>query len=248
MSTLDLVLIAGGCILALTALLIAAIAWRGETNVIAMSAAPTLSIAEVAERHRRASYGAAPFGVPIEVVGTIECDQPLQAPYSETLCVAFDYSVNEENERRVRRPGSQRTHEVEFGGRDAYDRRAPRFFVRDATGLVKVDPAGAQIEMVETVARYEKYSGLGGSEREVWREERALPLGNRVYVLGYLTTDQGAPVISRHPTEKGRPFIISHRGEADLMTRTAGASYGLYIGALLSIAGAVACFLSAYLF
>jgi hypothetical protein len=214
---------------------------------MAMSATPTLSIAEVAERHRWATYGAAPFGLPVEVVGTIECDQPLQAPYSETLCVAFDYSVNEENERHVRRPGSHRTREIEFGGRDAYDHRTPRFCVRDATGLVTVDPAGARIEMVETVARYELFTGLGGSKREVWREEHALPLGNRVYVLGYLSTDHGAPIIGRHPTEKGRPFIISHRGEADLKVRAAGISYSLYLGAVLSLAGAVACFLGAYL-
>lgn len=246
MSVLDIILITGGSVLALAALVAGAIAWSSESDVVAIATTPTLSVAEVAERHRWAVYGAAPFGAPVEVVGTIECDAPLQAPYSETLCVAFDYSVNEETERHVRRPGSYRTREIEFGGRDAYGNRAPRFFVRDATGLVAIDPAGARIEMVETVARYEQYSGLGGNEREIWRQEHALPLGNRVYVLGYLSNDQGAPIIARHPTERARPFIISHRGEADLKARARGTSYSLYLGAVLCLAGAVACFIATF--
>ena len=55
-------------------------------------------------------------------------------------------------------------------------------------------------------------------------------------------------MISRHPTEQGRPFMISHRGEDDLMARAARSAYGLYIGAVLGVAGAIACFIAAYLF
>jgi hypothetical protein len=247
MLPLDIILTVGGGLLAVAALVIVGLAWQGETRLEAIKAAPTLSVAQVAERHRWATYGAAPFGQPVEVVGTVECDAPLQAPYSETLCVAFDYNVNEEHEQHYRRPGSIHTHEVEFGGRDAYERRAPRFFLRDATGRVAVDPTGANLDMVETVSRYEQYTGLGGNEHEIYRTERTLPLGNRVYVLGYLGNDAGAPVIGRHPSEKSRPFLISHKGEAELKASVGRTAYGMYLAAIICLAGAVACFLAAYM-
>jgi hypothetical protein len=246
MTTLDSMLIIGGVLLGLFAAGAAALAWRDESSLLAMGDVPTLSVAEVAERHRRAAHGAAALGQPVEVVGTIECDAPLRAPYSETLCVAYAYNVTEESERIIGRPGSRNARELEFGGRDEQNRRVPRFYVHDATGRIAVDPAGARIDMVETVARYEEYSGLGGAEREIWREERALPLGNRVFVLGYLTTEGGAPLIGRHPTARGRRFIISHRDEGSLATRTGLRTYGLYLTALLGAAGAAACFVGAY--
>lgn len=245
MSTLDIILIVGGGALTLLALLAATVAWRGEGSLVAMREAPTLSAAEVAERFRWATHGAAPFGQPVEVVGTIECDAPLQAPYSETLCVAYDYNVTEESEQIIGRPGSRHARELEYGGHDAQGRRVARFYVHDATGRVAVDPAGAQIDLVETVARYEEYTGLGGREREIWREERALPLGNRVFVLGYLGNDGGAPVIGRHPGHPGRRFIISHHDERALRFRVGTRAYGLYFGAVLAVAGAAACFVGA---
>ncbi len=247
MSILDSLLILGGAILALLAIVAAALAWRGESSLLALDETPTLSVAEVAERHRWAAHGAAAFGQPVEVVGTIECDTPLQAPYSETRCVAYDYRVSEESERIIGRPGSRHAREFEFGGHDEHGGRVPRFYVHDATGRIAVDPAGARIDMLETVARYEEYSGLGGAEREIWREERALPLGNRVFVLGYLSTADGAPLIGRHPTDRGRRFIISHRDEGGLAARTGLRTYGLYLAALLAAAGAAACFVGAYL-
>lgn len=245
MSALTLTLVATGVALLIIALAAASVAWRGETRLLAMRDAPTLSVAEVTARHARAALGVAALGQPVELVGTIECDAPLQAPYSETLCVAYEYDVAEESERLVGRPGRRQARSFEYGGHDAQERRAPRLYLRDATGRIAVDPAAAQLELVETVARYEQYSGLGGSERAIWRTERALPLGNRVYVLGYLGDEGGAPLIGRHPTEAGRRFIISHRDEGALRARAGLHAYGLYIGSVLGLAGAVACFIAA---
>lgn len=242
MSTLAIALVAWGCLLALIAVAAAAFAWRIESSLLAMRETPTLSVAVIAERYRWAVHGAAAFGQPVEIVGTIECDAPIQAPYSETLCVAYDYAVSEESEQIIGRPGSRRAREFEFGGHDVQRRHVPRFFVRDASGRVAVDPEGARLDLVETVARFESYSGLGGSEREIWREERALPLGNRVFVLGYLGNDGGSPIIGRHPTDAARRFIISHRDERALSSQVRTRAYALYLGALLSAAGAVASF------
>jgi hypothetical protein len=239
------ILIITGMLLLLIALSVAMIAWRRESGLLAMRDTPTLSVAELHERHRRAINGLSTLGEAIEVVGTIECDEPLAAPYSETVCVAYSYSVNESSERHTVRAGRPSSREYAFGGRDEQRRHVARFYVRDASGRVAIDPVGAQIDLLETVARYEAYSGIAGSERRIWREERALPLGNRVYVLGYLLSDQGEPLLGRHPIEHSRRFLISYRDEASLSSHVRLQAYALYASAIIAVAVAVAAWIAA---
>lgn len=246
MPNLQLLLIIAGALFALGACVAASFGWRIEGRLATMREVATASAAELVAAHARALAGATPFGQPAELVGTIECDGPLQAPYSGTLCVAYSYAVTEANERMIGQPGKG-GREFEFGGHDSQSRHVPRFYVRDATGRVAVDPAGATLDLVETVARYEAYSGLPGNEREIWREERALPLGNRVYVLGFLGDDGGAPILGRHPLARGGDFMISHRAEGALRIRTGMRAYGLYGAALVAAAAAAACLVGAAL-
>jgi hypothetical protein len=246
MISLDLILIGAAIVLGLAAVAAAGLAWRGESSLLAMGDTPTVSVAEAVARHRRALQGGPPLGEPVEVVGTIECDAPLQAPYSEQLCVAYDYVVSEEHERRVGRRGLYRGREVESHSLDVDERRAPRFYVHDATGRIAVDPEGAQIDMLETVARYSKFTGDGGSEREIWREEHALLLGYRVYVLGYLADDGGQPVLRRHPA--GRRFLISHRDERAFAAAVRRRAYALYLAGGLGLGAAVGLAIAAYVF
>ncbi|NTU83796.1 MAG: hypothetical protein HGA45_31225, partial [Chloroflexales bacterium] len=174
MGSLAIILIAGGGLLALAAVAAAFVAWRIESSLLAMRDTLIISVADVVEQHRLAAHGAAAFGQPVEVIGTIECDAPLQAPYSEALCVAYSYAVTEESEQIIGRPGSRQAREFEFSGHDAQQRHVPRFYVRDATGRVAIDPADARLDMVETVARFESYTGLLGSalRREEPNHER----------------------------------------------------------------------------
>lgn len=247
MTTLDIALIGGGCALVLVAILTTLFAWRGESNLIAMRDAPTLSVAEVAERHRWATHGVQPFGAAVEVVGTIECDAPLQAPYSEKLCVAYDYVVNEESERHIGRRGMRRGREIEHHSTDLQDQRVPRFYIHDATGRLAVDTAGARLDLLETVARYEEFAGLHGSEREIWREERALLLGHRAYVLGYVADDGGQPVLRGHPRDAARRVLVSYRDERSFAAAVRGRAYALYLAGGLSLGGAAALLAAAYL-
>src|SRR5690606_13791326 len=168
------------------AIVFAVLGWRRESGLIAIADVPTSSAAELAARHSAAGRGNIQLGDPVEVFGTIECDVSVQAPFTGTRCIAYDCHMTEERETRVGSTRYGRGYEIETHGHDAHDHRVPRFYVRDATGTVAVETAGATIELIETMARYEEYTGMGGSEREIWREERALPVGHQVYVLGYL--------------------------------------------------------------
>ncbi|NNJ08880.1 hypothetical protein EKD04_000910 [Chloroflexales bacterium ZM16-3] len=239
------ILLAVASILALAGIIAAIFAWRGEGSIIAIKETETLSVAEVIARHRVGHLGQL-----VEVVGTSECDMPLRAPYSEALCLAYDYTVTEDKERLgYSAPlGADRQHSLthQRGQRnightfDVHDNRVPRFYVRDASGRITVDTAGAQIDLLETVARFESYTGGEVNvERQIWREERALPLGNRVYVLATLADDGGEPVLMRHPVNRGRHFIISHRDERALLNSTRLRTYGLYLFSGLAIGAAL---------
>lgn len=228
-------------VLATVALAFAFAAWRREGTANVIHATPTSKAAEVADQHRLATIGAVGFGEPIELYGTLESDEELFAPYSQTACVAYDFTINEERERRV---GSVRYGRMqETNGFDTHGRRVQRCYIADSTGRTAVDLTDAQIELIETVARYERFTGLKGEEREIWREEWALPLGRPVYVLGYLTTADDAPLVARHPLDPDRPFLVSYRDERAVLGRTRTRAYLLYLAGGLSGGAAVVCLL-----
>ncbi|MEI7769656.1 MAG: GIDE domain-containing protein [Chloroflexales bacterium] len=232
--------------LAIAGLIAAIVAWRGEGSMIAIRETATLSVAEVFALHRAGRLGHA-----VEVMGTIECAAPLQAPYSEALCVAYSYTVSEDKGRLGYSYGYSPRHQHGLASRrgqqnighslDHQGAQVPRFYVRDSTGRIAVDTAGAQIDMPETVARYESYTGgiELNVERQIWREEHAMPMGNRAYILAYLANDHGEPVLMRHPVDHRRRFIISHRDERALLAHTRRRAYGLYLFSGISIGAAL---------
>lgn len=238
--SLILLIVAG--VLGLVALVLAVVAWQQEGRLVAIRSTPTQSVSEVVGR-----FGSSSLGELVELIGTAECESPLVAPFSETSCVAFSYTVNEEQERWSRRAGQRPVRTFEISGRDDQIQHVKRFFLRDASGQIAIDPRDAQLDLLETVARFEHYNGIAGSSREVWRQEMALPVGNRIYVLGYLTNGDDGPMISRHPLEPQRPFLISYRDEAALVAQARLRSYGLYGGAVLAAAGAVIAGIAAWL-
>jgi hypothetical protein len=115
------------------------------------------------------------------------------------------------------------------GGTEFDDRRAPTFWVRDASGRVLIDPINAELDLQPIDSRYEVVtSSFGDSERRTRREEKGLPLGQQVYVLGYLGERQGQPVIQRHPSNSSKKFLISYRTEQQLTSANRWKSAALY--------------------
>jgi hypothetical protein len=230
-------------------------AWRGEGSLIAMRETETLSVAEVIARHRTGRLGQL-----VEVVGTSECDAPLCAPFSETTCLAYDCVVSNEEEQNNYRPPRRPVDYLSWGSNsrgsylsdrerysvsrdiDIHDQRVPRFYVRDASGRIAVDTTGAEMDLLETAARFESYtSGDMNVERHTWREEHALPLGNRVYILATLADEGGEPVLRSHPVDRSRRFIISHRDEHTFIKSTRLRTYGLYLFSGIAIGAGLIC-------
>jgi hypothetical protein len=112
------------------------------------------------------------------------------------------------------------------------ERRVP-FWVQDATGRLLVIPAGARVELEQTVDRFE--AGHAGGVERFWPwqpspgsgqrrtlghrlREEVLPLGRTVYILGTATDRTGSLVIGALP-ESHEPFLVSlHTREQLLQT------------------------------
>lgn len=232
MTVFDILIICGGGILALVAAACAFAAFRGEDRVQAIQDTPSFNALEIQQIHRHAGGG---FGQPCEIVGVAECEWSLTGPLSGQPCVAYSHTITWEEWKQTvhherdgfgRRKFDTSDHYI-GGGTDVDDRHVQTFWVRDATGRVRVDPQNAEIDLMEIDERYEDMSTSFGGTRRATRIEKALPLGHQVYVLGYLGERQGEPVLMRHPSNPQKKFLISYRSERDF-ARASSRSASLY--------------------
>jgi hypothetical protein len=216
MTTLNIILLCAGGLLLIVAAFCVIAALRGEDRLVAILDTPTSSALDIHAIHR--NDGA--YGQACEVTGVIECDASLSGPLSGQACVAYSHTLTWEEWGKPglldKRSG---TSDLVYrtGGTEFNDRRAATFWVRDASGRVLVDPINAELDLQEIDSNYEVVtSGYGDSERRTRREEKGLPLGQPVYVLGYLGERQGQPIIQRHLNSPSKKFLISYRSEQAL--------------------------------
>lgn len=206
----------------------AAALWA-DRRLMVMRSAETISAADTGRLHR-----AGVRGQRCEVTGTIECDNPMSAPLSGTLCVAYTH-------QSVKRVQGGVYSDLQDGGKYNHDyteidpsrERRTRFYVRDASGRVLIDPAWASIEMPRTKEQYDSTTSGADSQRAetvgAWQIEEALSLGQQVYVLGYLGEFAGEPALVCHPSDRSEPFLISHRSERELARTATTRSNAFYL-------------------
>jgi hypothetical protein len=173
------------------------------------------------------------------VTGIIEAESPLLAPMSNTACVAYTYTKVREYEESVVETDAEgnRSTETRKGTEqlEAKDQRI-RFYVRDSTGRVQVDPTEADIDLQETDQRYDDRDEPTRSGRRTlgFREtERALPIGTQVYILGCAVDMFGEPTVARHPGDSKARFLISWRSEQELAERASSASSSMRNAAMV---------------
>ena len=158
-------------------------------------------------------------GGSVEVTGTVTpADGVLEAPFTETSCVAYEYAV-EEKRTRSSSAGKRTTTRTEWTEVDSGSRVAP-FRLEDDTGRVLVDPAGADLRLSaegairvrggeippepiasfvrenEAVSDENRSIGIGPLEFATGRDrryrERRLDVGEIGHVLGTARFDTAA--------------------------------------------------------
>ena len=206
---------------------------RGQTGRLhAIDAADTFTAQMLLELYNRVvpTLGGEALAQPCEVTGTIEADTPLSAPLSNSACVAYSYQVTREYEEDVTSTDSQGKTTTETQHRSETvtdDQRRVRFYVRDATGRVLIDPEDAEIELVESGTRFDQAHALATTRTRTLghrHQEQSLAVGTQVFILGCVVDGQGQPMIARSPKDHSQQFIISRRGERELASAAASAA------------------------
>jgi hypothetical protein len=226
-----------GVVLLISAAIFAIIAWNTEGRLALIKATPTTTAQDVYGRYR---HDGGAFGQACEVAGVVEADYSFDGPLSGQPCVIYSHTVtwedwSQQNFGRRSVDGMARTG----GSTEVDDRHVPTFWVRDATGRVRVDPLLAEFDLKDIDERYEVMTA-SASERRSWRTEKALPVGHQVYVLGYIGEKDGEPILGHHQHDKSKRFIISYRSERDLTHATSLRTNLFYILAGLCGIGGIA--------
>jgi hypothetical protein len=224
-----LLLVAVGCVFA---------ARSQAARLRAFNAADTFTAQMLLELYNRVvpAVGGEALAQPCEVAGTIEADTPLTAPLSNRACVAYTYSVTREYEEDVTTTdehGKTTTKTEQRSETASNDERRARFFVRDATGRVLIDPTDAELDLVDSGSRFDPAQRTTLTRTRTLghrHQEQSLAVGTSVYILGCVVDGQGQPMIARSPKDRQK-FIISRRSERELAASAESAARWWYYGA-----------------
>lgn len=174
-----------------------------------------------------------------EISGTTEADMPLNGPLSRRPCVYYEVTASREYEEQVTSTDSQgkTTRSMQRGSEviETNKQQHP-FWVRDATGRVRVDPEGANLDLEESANQFEESNDIGLSNRRtlgIRRVERILPLGSTVFVHGYARDRQGEVMVARNVKNEG-VFLVSRKTEQELLSSSTKSTRWLQIGAAAS--------------
>jgi hypothetical protein len=226
-----------------------------ERRLHAIAGTETSSIASLtglAKAVRDEIGGETGFHQIAEVKGQIRSDSPLTSEAARQLCVYYQTSVTREyeetywdwegtgeNRHRVQR--TRRSSETVASNTQQVD-----FWVEDATGRIRVNPNGADVDAQKVVDRFDpapppdlgsilgQLVGAAGGRTIGYRTtESVLPVDRQVYVLGEVS-DASGELTLHAPGEKGRQYIISLKSEEELIGSGRRTAQGLLIGAVAS--------------
>jgi hypothetical protein len=167
-------------------------------------------------------------GTPVEVKGTLRCEEPLTSEMAGRECAYYVSRVI----REYRETERDADGDLETRRRSAVvsesERFAP-FFVEDPSGMVGVRGEGAEVDALEVANRFEEKEDDGpgfkiggvtvqmgeGQQTLGYRHvEHVLPVDAPVYVLG--TAREDGRIVAPEGEGGGGRFLISHRSEEDL--------------------------------
>lgn len=193
----------------------------------------------------------------VELKGTAESRHPLTSYLAENPCVHYTWSIEEHWSREVEETytdseGHTQTRTRTESGWTTVARGGEMipFYLRDDTGILRIDPQGARIEPV-TLFDYHcgrgdplyygkgPASGVSDSDHRRRFVEQGIPAGVPLYVVGQSRErqDMVAPEIAYDP--KAPMFLISTRSEKEVESGMGWGSWGLAFLGLAVLAAAI---------
>ncbi|MBI5646719.1 MAG: hypothetical protein HY962_07285 [Ignavibacteriae bacterium] len=255
-------IIVGIVLLALAGLLLF-LRKKQQDQLLEIKFVKTSTVAELSDLQKSiaAEIGPGGFRQQAEVKGVCRCDTPLKGELSGQDCVYYSMSVSERYEETYTETDSQGRSSTRTRTSTTVvtsNTQAVRFSLDDGTGSITVDTAGASVDAVSVVNKYEPYragmtglqfggftfslGGFGGSGRRVLGyeyHESIIPLGRQLYILGD-ACDTGGELAMVLPQEKGKPFIVSVKSEEELTRGKEGAVKWMFVGVIVSAVAGLA--------
>jgi len=147
------------------------------------------------------------------------------------------------------------------------NRQETVFYVEDDTGRLRVDPTSSNLGLIGVLNRFEQPQAVehaaGGGQATISISgfslsvpaqadthdrrtlgyrfiEEALPIGQSLYVYGEVVDTDNDGIVVRKPTDgKGRPYVLSTRGEEELVAAAkSSAGFRKWAGIAMAVGGA----------
>ena len=184
----------------------------------------------------------------VELKGRVECKKPLRSYLSETQCVQYSWSIEEQWSRQVTETyqdaeGRTQTRTRTETGWTNVGRGGDSvpFYLRDETGVIRIIPDYASIEgdtvISETVGRgdllyYEKGPLYGVADSRHRRRffETLIPLHSTIYVIGHTREREDIVAVEIAYDEEEPLFVISTNSEEEV---SRGYGYWFYLWVFL---------------
>lgn len=255
-------LIVGGVLLVIGVVLVFVLrSQQGKlADIIGTETTTVASLKDLLKEFRE--RGGGQFQHQAELNGVIETENPLVSELAGQECVHYRMRVEREWEEDYWETDSRtgRRERRTRRGSDAMasNERSVPFDLRDETGVIGVDPQGADIETTQVVDRFEpgewrgetlSFGGfslslggmLSGGRRTLgYRfQEWLTPLGQKAYLLGTIRDTNGELRVCRAPEGKSR-FLVSLRSEEELVRSIRGAVTWLQVGIGVCLVGGLA--------
>lgn len=148
----------------------------------------------------------------VKLWGQVMTDQPLISDQKQEPCVYFVSTVTREYEEKDEAGEVKRASE-----QISRNRQFTKFWLKDDTGRVLVNPEGAAIETVEIL---DEFRAERSRDTLGYRHvESVLPVGQTVLVVGAVSDLTGEVIIGK-PVQADHQYIISLKDEEMLAANT----------------------------
>ncbi len=222
---------------------------RNQSKVMDMKYYETSKVSDVVDTYQqiRDELGQGNYsGNIVELSGVAHSDSPLTGEHSGKSAVYYEASVVREyevEEEEKNKDGNMRTVMRRKSEVISKDTQQVPLYLDDNTGAkILIDIKGAKLDLVQSFDRRDQeppaslnrtYEAPGSRTLGYRYEEKMIPLGAKLYVLGEVSDKKGELAVVK-PTDTKKAFRVSTRSEAEIIQSVESSAKWLQIGAIAS--------------
>ncbi|MEZ7892557.1 MAG: E3 ubiquitin ligase family protein [Candidatus Wallbacteria bacterium] len=221
-----------------------------QSRLMAFNLTKTYTAADLKELFSSVAKeaGKGNFREMVELKGTLECASPLTAELSKEPCVYFKSTVEREVEETYYEQDAQTKNKVMKTRREmqliSSTERNCDFYIKDATGKIRVKSDNAEFDLIKSMEKYEPASAFNYANGNLnWGGffipiaenvfnnnynmqthkilgykmiEYMFPVNRDTFVIGEASDSSNGEITVAKPVESKGEFIVSNKSEEQL--------------------------------